>query len=104
MSVNYIGQGGFGRELSPGRIITIQNGNLVSVSKNVECTSNCTAKSLEEFQNFTIDGLFNWAFRCFVGCIIEYDPTYGYPNRVGVFFFEGGWVNVSNFQSINANR
>lgn len=42
-----------------------------------------------------VEELFNEAWSCVLFCIAEYDRQYGYPTKVGSFFLEGGWLEIS---------
>jgi len=42
-----------------------------------------------------VEELFNEAWSCVLFCLAEYDPQYGYPTKVGSFFLEGGWLEIS---------
>ncbi len=42
-----------------------------------------------------VEELFQEAWKCYLFCVTEYDPEYGYPTRVGRFFLEGGWLAIS---------
>ena len=50
---------------------------------------------------YAVDELFDAVQHCMtkVLCnILQYDDYYGYPKRVGSFFFEGSWLQVMEFQ------